>query len=447
MQRALLLKALLVVVLLVLLHVPLTIIDGLIDERAARQREVVATIASTSFGRQVFAGPVLSIPYVEEYDEAVSDGNRFHPQRQRIERTARFFPDAHRLDGQAVVHVKSRGVFKARVFEWRAAARGEFVFDGSFEPVRSRPGSTISWGRPTVGMMIADPRGLVGSPALSWASEVLALERGSALPGVASGLHARVPVFDPLKQQRFPYAIDLTLQGTESLSLVPLARDDQTHLTSSWPHPSFGGQFLPQSATQVVSDAGFDARWNISALASKAQQQITALFDSRQACADIWCTERIEVRFIDPVDVYTLSDRAVKYGMLFVALTFGCFALFEVIRTLQIHPAQYLLVGLALTIFFLLLIALSEHVAFWIAYATAAVACLALIVFYLAAVLGGGLRALGFGGMLAALYAALYGLLVSEDNALLLGSLLVFGILGAAMIATRRLDWYRIGSK
>ena len=144
------------------------------------------------------------------------------------------------------------------------------------------------------------------------------------------------------------------------------------------------------------------------------------------------------------LNFFTFPDRALKYGFLFVALTFGAFALFEILKALPIHPVQYLLVGLALATFFLLLLALSEHVAFGAAYGLASLACVALIGLYLRAALGGAKRGLTFAGLLAALYSALYGLLISEDNALLLGSLLVFGLIATAMALTRNFDWYSL---
>jgi inner membrane protein len=236
----------------------------------------------------------------------------------------------------------------------------------------------------------------------------------------------------------------MNLQGTESLAIVPLAQDNRVMLTSNWPHPSFRGQFLPQPQSQQVGRDGFTAQWHLTALASRAQQQVQALFDAKKD--GLAAVERLEVAFIEPIDIYSLSDRAVKYGFLFVGLTFGCFLLFEMLKRLPIHPAQYALVGLALATFFLLLLALSEHIAFWIAYLIAATACIALMGYYLSAVLASLWRGMSFAIMLAALYSALYGLLVSEDNALLLGSLLVFAVIAAAMVLTRKVDWYRVGA-
>ena len=150
------------------------------------------------------------------------------------------------------------------------------------------------------------------------------------------------------------------------------------------------------------------------------------------------------VALVDPVNIYTQADRASKYGLLFVILTFVGFFMFELIRELRIHPIQYGLVGLALAIFFLLLVSLSEHIAFVQAYLVASVACIGLLAFYLTAVLRSTARGLGFAAMLATLYAALYGLLMSEDNALVLGAGLLFVILAAIMVITRKVDWYQL---
>jgi inner membrane protein len=279
---------------------------------------------------------------------------------------------------------------------------------------------------------------------LVWNDKETVLERGSGLPGMGGGIHAAVPTLDPATPQRIAYRLDIGLNGTESLAIVPLAGKDVVRLASDWPHPGFGGQFLPLPGTP--RENGFEAQWSTSALASKAQQQFTEQTEGRGKCTEGICADRLEVRFVEPIDIYSLSDRAVKYGFLFIAVTFGCFMLFELLTGTPIHPAQYFLVGLALAVFFLLLIGMSEHIAFGLAYSLATAACVALLGVYLSAALRGVARGVAFSGMLAALYAALYGLLVSEDNALLLGSLLVFGLLAAAMIVTRRVDWYAIGA-
>jgi inner membrane protein len=152
----------------------------------------------------------------------------------------------------------------------------------------------------------------------------------------------------------------------------------------------------------------------------------------------------LSVNLVEPVNVYSTTDRASKYGLLFVVLTFVAFFMFELVKELRIHPIQYLLVGMGLTIFFLLLLSLSEHIPFVYAYLVASVACIGLLTYYLSFVLSSMGRGLGFGAMLTALYGALYGLLISEDNSLVLGSLLLFGVLATVMVITRKVDWYQV---
>jgi inner membrane protein len=433
----------------VLLLIPITLINGLVDERAQRQRGVAQEIAASSYGRLTLAGPILSIPYREEYEEWVYEDKEKHPERRRLERrrvdrVVRVFPDTQDMAGDVAVSSKSRGIFKARIFEWRGRIDGEFVLDGNLAPDRTHAGSSITWGRPFLSIALGDPRGLGDLPDLRWEGQPLKLERGSRLAHLSGGVSADIPAFNVAVPFRARFSLQLALNGSESLSVVPLSGGHRIALKSDWPHPSFGGQFLPRQ--YQPGERGFEGQWSIAALASKSQQQVLQQIAGQNSCpADNVCADRMEVRFVEPIDIYSLSDRALKYGFLFIGLTFASFILIEVLTGIRIHPAQYFLVGLALALFFLLLISLSEHIAFGAAYAIAAAACVALLGFYLHAVLRGGWRGTGFTAMLGALYAALYGLLISEDNALLLGSLLVFGLLALVMMLTRRLDWYALG--
>ena len=216
------------------------------------------------------------------------------------------------------------------------------------------------------------------------------------------------------------------------MGFVPLGEATTTELRGNWPHPSFGGAFLPR--TREISKDGFVARWSTTGLASNAAQ-----IDGK--------AKVFEVRLIDPVDVYRQALRAVKYGVLFVVLTFAAFFMFENLKSLPIHPVQYALVGLAQAVFFLLLTSLSEHINFVMAYLVAAIASITLIGIYLAAILRGWRRGFGFGFALATLYASLFGILRSEESALLLGSLLLFFALAGVMLGTRRIEWYGLNTR
>lgn len=197
-----------------------------------------------------------------------------------------------------------------------------------------------------------------------------------------------------------------------------------------------------------VGDAGFDAQWAVSSLVSAARTQLLQ-GEPQRAGARAQAGEAVEsfdVSLVEPLNVYALSSRAVKYGLLFVALTLMAAFMFELFAQLRLHPVQYGLVGLSITLFFLLLLALSEKLDFGIAYGIAALASTVLLAVYFSAVLHAWKRGLALGGFVGVLYAALYGLLSSEDNALLLGSLLLFGLLALLMLLTRRVDWYTVSA-
>ena len=427
-------KAAVVGVLMLVLLVPLAMINGTINERANYRREAVAKIAESFAGPQLLAGPVLVVPYVETRSETALDafGKPFERKRREAGRWL-FFPATMALDGELLPSTRNLGLHEVRVYELRS--RLQAAFDAR---VPEDPNGVRELGTPYLSFSIADVRGLVGSPVLQVDGAALALQQGNGGHRAGRGLHAMLarPAVAG-ERLRLSLRFDSRLGGTESLQVAPLGDSNRVTLHSSWPHPQFSGRFLPH-ARQIGAD-GFRAAWDVSSLASAAQAQYA------QAGEDA-ALETLQLALVDPVNVYTQADRASKYGVLFVLLTFVGFFMFELLKQLPIHPIQYGLVGLALAIFFLLLVSLSEHIAFGIAYLVASVACIGLLGVYLGAVLRSAARGAGFAAMLAVLYAALYGLLVSEDNALVLGSGLLFAILAGIMLVTRKVDWYRVAA-
>ena len=228
----------------------------------------------------------------------------------------------------------------------------------------------------------------------------------------------------------------------ESISFVPVGEDARVNLTSPWQHPEFFGRFLP--VHRSIDASGYHAIWRVSAFASN----ITELAGKCQHgnCAGLF-TSDFGVKHIEPVDVYLQAERSVKYGLLFIILSFVAFFVFEILKKLPIHGIQYTLVGFAIAVFYLLLLSLSEHIAFHLAYAIATVCCVGLLQFYLTWVLRGYKPALVFSGLLSALYGILYVIISAEDFALLMGSLLCFVALGIIMAITRRIDWYAESSR
>jgi len=429
-------KVLMVFGLTVVLLVPLSMVRGTVQDRQRYRAEAVAEVARSTAGAQALAGPVLFVPYSDRVVVVQTDANGVQRRVEQVETGSWvFFPDALDVLGTVRSLPRMRGLHEVRVFELDATLRATF---NARIPADDDPATPRTVGEALLGIGIRDVRGLIGIPSLRVMDRPLTLQQGLGHRG-GSGLHA---VLAP-PAQGATLALDVefvsSVQGTETLSIAPLGQRNVIELESAWPHPQFHGGFLP--ASREIGANGFRARWEISSLASNAQSQFLAAEGGPSTGEAV--TDAISVSLVDPVNVYTQVDRATKYGILFVLLTFVAFFLFEFLRQLRIHPIQYGLVGLAIAVFFLLLLALSERIAFGMAYLAAAVACVSLIGYYLGHVLGGWMRGAGFAAMLGTLYAALYGLLVSEDNAMVLGAGLLFLALSAIMVLTRKVDWYR----
>lgn len=314
-------------------------------------------------------------------------------------------------------------------------------FHGQFESSSlddlDRDGVTI--GTPSLVLALSDSRGIQQISPLSLGSTKINFEPGAFLGRKAQGVHAPLTI-EQVRQRKFDVNFTLTLAGTNSLAVVPVGRSSELTLQSNWPHPNFVGEFLPLQ--RKVDEKGFRAHWSSNWLANSmninfAGDNVRFDFDELPA---------FTTSLIEPVDHYQLTERAIKYAILFIGLTFFSFFLLESLTSLRVHPIQYLLVGAALVLFYLMLLAFSEHLGFTWAYIIASLSCSSLIAIYLSAVLGGWLRGGLFAGGLLLLYGVLFGLLQSEDNALLLGAGLLFIILAAVMLLTRRLDWYQVAS-
>ncbi|MBC5782497.1 cell envelope integrity protein CreD [Ramlibacter sp. USB13] len=445
-------KAILLVVLTLLAALPLAQIAGLIDERGASRQAAANELAARHAGPQVVTGPFLVLPYTERWTEVQLDEkgvvkSRTEQSRQRVHLV---FPERTDLRGKLGAQERYLGIFTVLFYDLQGSMSGRFpAFDPTALPQHEK-GSTLEPQPPVLAFATSDLRGLQGAPGLTlagaagrWQPRVPGIPASSWL---SHGIHAPLPEAAAkaiAQRQPLDFRLDLQLVGQERLAIVPLADENTAHLASDWPHPSFGGKFL---ATRRTVDAqGFQADWSVSSLVSAARSQLLQSMFAQNASPS--ALESFDVSLIEPLNVYALTKRAVKYGLLFVALVLMAAFMFELFARLRLHPVQYALVGLSITLFFLLLLALSEKVAFGIAYACGAGASTLLLVVYFSAVLQGWKRGLGLGVYVGVLYAALYGLLSSEDNALLLGSMLLFGLLGVLMIGTRKVDWYALSAR
>ena len=440
MNRNLLIKLGAIGLLIILLMIPILMIDGMVEERQSLRDEVLRDIARSSSHSQTVTGPLLVVPYrktLREWKTHAQSGERYLEESERSGRLY-FLPERFTLGGTVTTELRSRGIYQARLFHSNSRLAGHFEVPANFG-IREDVGD-YRFGEPFVSVGISDIRGIKNNLVLEQGGRKLVFQPGSATSILGAGVHAPLPlaVADIHQGQRLDFAFDLLLQGTGELNIVPVGRETLVDLSADWPHPSFIGAYLPSE--REITGKGFTARWQTSFFATNLEEVLNACSAGEQ-CRDLH-SRYFGVSFVDPVDQYLKSDRALKYALLFILLTFAGFFLFEVLKRLAVHPVQYGLVGLSLAMFYLLLLSLAEHMAFAQAYLLAASACVLLIGFYVSHVLHSWLRGAGFTLALAALYGMLYALLSAEDYALLMGSLLVFGLLSVVMVLTRKLDWY-----
>lgn len=441
MNRNLAIKLGVIALLMLLLMIPLLMIGGMVSDRQALRDGVLADIARSSSGQQHLTGPILVVPYrktIREWKTHEKTGVRYLEESE-VRSRLYFLPEQFQLDGNVVTEERKRGIYQARLYHSDNQIDGYFLLPAQYGISENYADYRFEPAFLTVG--ISDIRGIENDLKIRVNGSDLPFAAGSADNLLANGVHAPLPVLDDTQSQRLEFAFNLKLQGTEHLLVTPVGRETKVRLSSTWPHPSFVGEFLP--VKREISDQGFTAEWQTSIFATNFAEVLDDCANNDNC--DAYNHREFGVSFVDPVDQYLKTDRAIKYALLFIALTFAGFFLFEVLKRLAVHPVQYGLVGLALALFYLLLLSLSEHLPFATAYAIAAVACVSLLGVYLAAVLKSALRGFAFAAVLAALYGMLYGLLRAEDYALLMGSLLVFGLLAGVMLLTRKLDWYGVG--
>ncbi len=446
-----LIKVMGVGILVLLLLIPLAMVHGLVSERQQRQLSVEQELASVWGGAQKIGGPVLTVPYSSLCDvQSTAPNGQMTHVLENCEKQAHFLPETLSIEGRVVPEVRSRGIFDVVVYRTELKISGTFAppnFDELARDATAGAGGPVGEPhreRASLGMGIPDLRGIRGRVDLDWHGRKVAFSPGAADPNLwATGLRAPLAVVagDLTKAPdggRIPFAFTINLAGSSRLDVLPFGRQTHVRLASSWGSPGFTGAFLPE--TRQVGKDGFNATWNVSYYGRSYPQ----LWSSEQTpeLSSAINGSAFGVDFVQPVDVYQQTERSVKYGALFLVLTFVTFFLFELFQPIRVHPVQYLMVGSALCLFYVLLLSVAEQLSFAIAYLIAGGATVALLGAYAGAVLKSAARATVFAGVLAMLYAYLYVLLQAEDYALLLGSVGLFLILALVMLITRKVDWY-----
>ena len=443
MNRNLTFKLGAIALLILLLLVPLLMIDGVIDDRQQLRDGVLEDIARSSSYSQQISGPVMVVPYrkvVRTWKTKEKTDERYQEIGEERGRLY-FLPERFELDGQVQTELRARGIYEARLFHADNRINGHFSLPAQLGIKEDF--ADYKFDAPFLAIGISDIRGIENALKLELGSQRLDFVPGTQVGWLGEGVRATLPALDTTQVTELAFGFDLRLQGTGSLQVLPVGKTSRVNLSANWPHPSFIGNFLP--AKREVTDQGFTADWQTSFFSTNLQEAMNRCVSGNDC--EAFNGRSFGVSFIDPVDQYLKSDRAIKYALLFIVLTFAGFFLFEILKSLAVHPVQYALVGVALAFFYLLLLSLSEHIGFALAYLLSASGCVLLIGFYVCHVLHSVRHGLSFSAGLAALYGLLYGLLSAEDYALLMGSLLLFGLLGVFMVLTRNLDWYGVGQK
>ena len=424
-----LMKGIAVALVALILLVPVQMLRGLIQERAQSRAEAVATVARGWGGEQLIGGPILAIPVTISRGAGptpASDVDWF------------VLPESLTLESELKVEAARRklGVYEVPVYTTNVHAEAVFDIGSRIAALmRSQAGVVLHLDRARLVVPIADARGvrsinLTGDGAGDGTFEP---DGGFAMSALATAIGPDAQL------DKGPHRFDLTLQvaGTHALSFMPTAHSTSLQLSGNWSDPGFTRGLLPLERT--VSNGRFNAKWQVLDLNRAFGSSwlgggvsVAALHDS--ACG---------VELVQPVDLYQQAERSVKYAGLFIALSLLTLFVWEHLARRPLHPIQYGLMGLALSVFYLLLLALAEHVGFAVAYVSAAVALCGLLGVYLSGAFNSAPSGAGAGAVFAGVYALLYLLVTSEDYSLLAGSLAVFALLATAMVLTRRLDWYQ----
>lgn len=398
------------------------LVYGVLTDRQTRYAEAVEDISTKWATEQAVGGPALAVPFVlrEKSDKGVLTESTQY---------LTVAPTSVNADVQVDTETRSRGIFSVPVYTATITVSGEFTPADIAE--QSIPG--LQWNNATFVTGVSDTHGFMSQPVLTVGKRLSPFEPGGAVSvGSRSTMHADLPV-DTRTGVAFSYTF--ALRGTQSLLFEPIGRQMSVAMSSPWTAPSFVGSTLP--AEYAIDAQGFRAHWNVSPWwAQSGDAGGKGFVETPQTS--------FGVKLIDTITPYTLVDRSIKYAILFIVLTFMVFFLAEVLTKQRVHPFQYLLVGAALCLFYLLLLSLTEHIGFLGAYFLSTVGTVALITWYSKSVLQHPKFAWIVGGLLVVLYAYLFTLLQIEDYALLIGSVMLFVILAAVMHVTRRVEWYKL---
>lgn len=421
------LKLAVLIVLLLILLIPLALIRAVVEEREQRRDAALTEIVDLQGGSQLIVGPLVSLPVTVGYvdDQGVA--------RSRTE-TVMIVPSELRVDAAIVPEVLSRGIYQVPVYEVAGTIEGAVGLP-TLDQLPLANVRRVHWDQAELVLGISGVAGIRTSPTVTIDGTEQAVASSGGVGPASAGVAAPLRGAGPQTQHRFTVA--LALSGGGGFHMLPTAIGSSVAIDSSWPSPSFSGDLLPTE--RQLSDDGFSATWETTALG----MGMPPLWVGGRNATPWLNSSRVGVELYQPVGHYQQTLRSVKYGALFLLLPFAALFLLEVFTGVRIHPIQYLFVAAAKTVFYLLLLSLSEQIAFEAAYWIGAAATAVLVAVYVGAFLYRRGHAWIIGAMITGEYLFLFAALQSEDYALLIGSLGLFALVALMMIVTRKIDWYR----
>jgi inner membrane protein len=418
-------KGLIIFGLIVFLMIPTILINNLVKERQARQDEAFKEISDKWAQTQTLAGPIVSIPYDDFYKDS---NGAIHKEKKYIH----VLPERLKITGDISPEKRYRGIFETVVYTSNLELTGYFP---NLHPViPAIPAENIHYDQAFLSMGIPDLRGIKDNVSLDWNGNSFQFNSGVETADVfRSGINSRIKIDRPDSvNHTYHFSIRLNLKGSQYLYFTPVGKETVVAIKSNWSAPSFDGAFLPDK--REVTANGFTAEWKVLHLNRNYPQSWLGSSFAIDGSA-------FGVNLILTVDNYTKTDRSIKYAILFIALTFLIFFFLELLNNKPIHPLQYILIGFALCIFYLLLLSISEQIYFNLAYLIASIMTIGIITWYSGSILKDKKLATLVGGNLVILYGFIFALIQLQDYALLIGSLGLFVILLIVMYFSRKIDW------
>lgn len=433
MRNSITARMLVVGFLLLILLIPLEFVKSLINERAYRQQEVVHEINEKWGNEVLLSGPILKIPYKIISEEKIFNEktNSYYTKTKETLENAYFFPDKLNITSQVDTKPLNRSIYESVVYTAAIDVKGNFPkIDFSNTDILDE---NILWEKATVLLKTSNLKGIKTTPVVKLASEALSMTPQYSTEYLNTIQSNYITNAQEIFTSPLPFSFDLKINGSESLKFLPIGKETDATMKSNWHSPSFDGNFLPDD-NKEISQEGFTATWRILQINRQFEQSFFGQLPDLSASA-------FGTKLIIPVDEYQKSERTAKYGFMVIGLTLLVFLLIQLVSKIYIHPFQYVMIGLALVMFYTLLISISEHSNFFKAYAIAAFSVLALITVYSRAILKGFKFPLLICGSLASLYGFIYVIIQLENYALLVGSIGLFAILAVIMFASRKIDW------